>query len=84
MMFGKFFMAIPIAALALGSTTACATKKFVRTSVGEVNDKVDSVGRSLDKGLDDPEEFVACEGFHCRGSRRSRFLLVFFIIAEIR
>src|SRR5204863_4926100 len=49
MMFGKFFMAIPIAALALGSTTACATKKFVRTSVGEVNDKVDSLGRSVEE-----------------------------------
>jgi len=48
-MFGKFFMAIPIAALALGSTTACATKKFVRTSVGEVNDKVDSLGRSVEE-----------------------------------
>ena len=48
-MFGKFFMAIPIAALALGSTTACATKKFVRTSVGEVNDKVDSLGKSLEE-----------------------------------
>src|SRR5262249_7200253 len=30
-------------------STACATKKFVRTSVGEVNDKVDSVGRSLEE-----------------------------------
>src|SRR2546422_5274663 len=48
-MFGKFFMAIPIAALALGSTTACATKKFVRTSVGEVNDKVDSLGKSVEE-----------------------------------
>src|SRR5439155_21092740 len=48
-MFGKFFMAIPIAALALGSTTACASKKFVRTSVGEVNDKVDSLGKSLEE-----------------------------------
>jgi outer membrane protein OmpA-like peptidoglycan-associated protein len=48
-MFGKFLMAIPIAALALGSSTACATKKFVRTSVGEVNDKVDSLGRSVEE-----------------------------------
>jgi outer membrane protein OmpA-like peptidoglycan-associated protein len=34
--------------LAAGST-ACASKKFVRTSVGEVNDKVDSMGRSLEE-----------------------------------
>jgi outer membrane protein OmpA-like peptidoglycan-associated protein len=35
--------------LAIGGTTACATKKFVRTSVGEVNDKVDSLGRSVEE-----------------------------------
>jgi outer membrane protein OmpA-like peptidoglycan-associated protein len=32
-----------------GGTTACATKKYVRTSVGEVNDKVDSLGRSVEQ-----------------------------------
>jgi len=48
-MFRNFFIAIPIAVLAVGGSTACATKKFVRTSVGEVNDKVDSVGRSLEE-----------------------------------
>ena len=41
----KFLVAIPIAVIAIGGSTACATKKFVRTSVGEVNDKVDSMGR---------------------------------------
>jgi peptidoglycan-associated lipoprotein len=45
----KLLVAIPIAMLAVGSLTACATKKFVKTSVGEVNDKVDSVGRSLEE-----------------------------------
>ena len=45
----KFLIAIPIAVLAVGGSTACATKKFVRTSVGEVNDKVDSMGRSLEE-----------------------------------
>jgi peptidoglycan-associated lipoprotein len=44
----KFLVAIPVVMLAVGST-ACATKKFVRTSVGEVNDKVDSLGRSLEE-----------------------------------
>jgi len=47
-MFRKLFLAIPIVMLVIGST-ACATKKFVRTSVGEVNDKVDSLGRSLEE-----------------------------------
>ena len=47
-MFRKLFVAVPILALAIGST-ACATKKFVRTSVGEVNDKVDSLGRSVEE-----------------------------------
>jgi len=48
-MLRKFFVAVPIAVLAIGGSTACATKKFVRTSVGEVNDKVDSMGRSLEE-----------------------------------
>lgn len=45
----KFLVAIPIALLAVGGSTACATKKFVRTSVGEVNDKVDSLGKSVEE-----------------------------------
>jgi outer membrane protein OmpA-like peptidoglycan-associated protein len=45
----KFLVAIPLAVLVIGGSTACATKKFVRTSVGEVNDKVDSMGRSLEE-----------------------------------
>src|SRR6266542_4938911 len=45
----KFLVAIPIAVLAIGGSTACATKKFVRTSVGQVNDKVDSLGRSVEE-----------------------------------
>jgi len=45
----QFILAIPIAALVLGGSTACATKKFVRTSVGEVNGKVDSVGKAVEE-----------------------------------
>jgi outer membrane protein OmpA-like peptidoglycan-associated protein len=48
-MFRNLFLAIPVAVIAVGGSTACATKKFVRTSVGEVNDKVDSLGRSLEE-----------------------------------
>ena len=48
-MFRKFFVAVPLVALAIGGSTACATKKFVRTSVGEVNEKVDAQGRSIEE-----------------------------------
>jgi outer membrane protein OmpA-like peptidoglycan-associated protein len=48
-MSGKFFIAVPIAMLAVGGSTACATKKFVKTSVGQVNEKVDSLGRSVEE-----------------------------------
>ena len=48
-MFRKFFVAVPIAVVAISGSTACASKKFVRTSVGEVNDKVDSMGRSIEE-----------------------------------
>jgi outer membrane protein OmpA-like peptidoglycan-associated protein len=45
----KLVLAVPVLALALGGTTACATKKFVRGQVGEVNDKVESVSKSLEE-----------------------------------
>ena len=48
-MLRKFFVALPIAVLAVGGSTACASKKFVRTSVGEVNDKVDTLSKSVDE-----------------------------------
>jgi peptidoglycan-associated lipoprotein len=44
----KLAVAVPIFALALGST-ACATKKFVRGEVGQVNDKVDTLSRSVEE-----------------------------------
>ena len=43
-----FMTALALAAVAIG-TTACASKKYVRTSVGEVSDKVDSLGRSIEQ-----------------------------------
>src|SRR5215831_2138796 len=48
-MLRKFFVAVPVAVLAIGGSTACATKKFVRTQVGEVNEKVDSQGRTIEE-----------------------------------
>ena len=38
-MMKKVGLVIPVLAIALTGTTACATKKFVRQNVGEVNDR---------------------------------------------
>ena len=43
------WLAVGMYALALGAAPACATKKFVRTSVGEVNEKVGTMGKSLEE-----------------------------------
>jgi peptidoglycan-associated lipoprotein len=45
----KLVLAVPVLALALGGTTACATKKFVKGQVGEVNDKVESLSKSVEE-----------------------------------
>jgi outer membrane protein OmpA-like peptidoglycan-associated protein len=45
----KLGWAIPVLAIALSGTTACATKKFVRQNVGEVNDKVDTLSKSVEE-----------------------------------
>ena len=45
----KLVLVVPVLALALSGTTACATKKFVRTNVGEVNDKVDTLAKSVEE-----------------------------------
>ena len=44
----KLVLALPVLALALGSS-ACATKKFVKGQVGEVNDKVEGLSRSVEE-----------------------------------
>jgi hypothetical protein len=51
-MLRKFIIAVPIAVMAIGGSSACATKTFVRSSVGEVNDKVDSLGKSVEETQD--------------------------------
>jgi peptidoglycan-associated lipoprotein len=45
----KLVFAIPVLALALGGSTACATKKYVTGQVGEVNSKVDGLSRSVEE-----------------------------------
>ena len=42
-------MTVGVIVAALSVAPACATKKFVRTSVGEVNDKVATQGKSLEE-----------------------------------
>ena len=45
----RIVLAIPVMAIALGGSTACATKKFVNTRVGEVNTKVDTLGQTVEE-----------------------------------
>jgi len=45
----KFVVAVPILAIALASSGACATKKMVRQRVGEVNDKVEGLSKSVEE-----------------------------------
>jgi outer membrane protein OmpA-like peptidoglycan-associated protein len=42
-------MALAVTALAVGGSSACATKKMVRQRVGEVNDKVDTLSKSVEE-----------------------------------
>jgi peptidoglycan-associated lipoprotein len=44
----QFILALSITALAIGGTSACATKKYVRTQVGGVNDKVETLSKSVE------------------------------------
>ena len=43
------WLVVGMCALALGAAPACATKKYVRTSVGEVNEKVTTLSKSLEE-----------------------------------
>ncbi|HEX5474867.1 MAG TPA: OmpA family protein [Vicinamibacterales bacterium] len=45
----KFVLVLPVLALTLGGSSACATKKFVKGQVGEVNDKVETMSKSLEE-----------------------------------
>ncbi len=48
----KLLLALPIVALAVGGSSACATKKYVQTRVGEVNDKVETLSKSVEENQD--------------------------------
>lgn len=48
-MMKKLVLVIPILALTLGGSTACATKKFVKGQVGDVNNKVEGLSKSVEE-----------------------------------
>jgi peptidoglycan-associated lipoprotein len=43
------WLVVGLCAVTLGAAPACATKKFVRQSVGEVNEKVGTISKSLEE-----------------------------------
>ena len=45
----RFISALAISAVAVGGSSACATKKMVKQRVGEVNDKVDTLSQSVEE-----------------------------------
>ncbi|MDQ3068476.1 MAG: OmpA family protein [Acidobacteriota bacterium] len=45
----RIVLAVPVMALVIAGSTACATKKFVNTRVEGVNTKVDSLGRTVEE-----------------------------------
>ena len=45
----KSLIAVSMVAVVIGIAPACASKKFVRSEVGTVNTKVDTLGRSLEE-----------------------------------
>lgn len=47
-MFRRLLMVVPVVAVAVAGSTACATKKFVRTEVGTVNDKVTTLSTTVE------------------------------------
>ena len=44
-----FAVALSVAAVAVVGSTGCATKNYVKSRVGEVNDKVEAVSKSLEE-----------------------------------
>ncbi|HXW06589.1 MAG TPA: OmpA family protein [Vicinamibacterales bacterium] len=48
-MLKKGLLVIPVLALTLGGTTACATKKFVRGEVAQVNEKVETLTKTVEE-----------------------------------
>ena len=45
----KSLVALSVFAMAIGGSTACATKGFVKNQVGQVSTKVDTLSQSLEE-----------------------------------
>ena len=61
----RFLSAVAITAVALGGSSACATKKMVKQRVGEVDNKVDTLSKSV-------EENPGADAHQRRAHRRGR------------
>jgi len=55
-MFRKLLVALPIVAVAIGGSSACATKKYVKTQIDDVADKVNNKVDTLSKSLEETQE----------------------------
>ena len=55
-MFRKFLVALPILAVAIGGSSACATKKYVKTQIDDVAGKVNAKVETLSKSLEETQE----------------------------
>ncbi|MBE3123987.1 MAG: hypothetical protein IMZ65_04215, partial [Planctomycetes bacterium] len=52
----KTIVALGIVALVVGGSSACATKKFVKTEVGDVAGKINNKVETLSKSVEDTQE----------------------------
>ena len=60
-----------VLALAVATAPACATKKFVRTEVGNVNSKVDTLGKSLEATQEQTTQRIAAVDTKAEAAGRS-------------
>lgn len=58
-MLRRVLMVVPVVAIAVAGSTACATKKFVRTQVGEVNDKVTTLSTTVEQNQQRTDSRIA-------------------------
>jgi outer membrane lipoprotein-sorting protein len=68
----KSLFAASILALSVAVAPACATKKFVRTQVGEVNTKVDTLSGSLEETQERTRKNEGRSGRQVGGRRAHR------------
>ena len=67
----KSMSAIVVSVLVAVMLTGCATKKFVRTEVGNVNSKVDTLGKSLEATQEQTTQRIAAVDTKAEAAGRS-------------